>query len=269
MKRTLVALLVLGIAPLIATAQQATYSVAYETSYVGDAGVPLAAQKVTTIFPALSQAELTNMLFNSGLNPTAVDGVAFNPNWVHKMNVYVSVSGLAAGEDLHQIGFAVTPGAGLTLTTKYASPWRPVTATFTGTDPETGDPLTAPIFLENSDAGPSGTDLAGIVAKFGAPAAWNLQPGEAAPILVGSIYVKWNGTVLSTVGANGDPAAGTNWVKWTNNADGLATGADVRNGPVGAAVAGVSGTFGAGVPEPVTMALLAVGGIGMLLRRRS
>lgn len=249
MKRALLIALLLGLAPLVASAATLTYSFQYITTY------------------SVSGTVYTNI---GNKSAQLSSGIGYDPTWVNRFSVMISVSGLQPGEDLNLVGLGISNTAGATVVTRpgLTAPWVPNNpAGYSYWDPAAnqgdGGTVTPTVFTENTDAGPSSTDLRGIVVIASAKEAMLNQLGEAAPYMVGTVYVTWTGTGPSTLTVFADPSASP-WNIWRNNT----TGTGTTYAEPAAGISTVSGTYSFGVPEPGTMALLAMGGIGMLLRRR-
>lgn len=238
MRKALAVSLVVALLPLAASAATISYSVDYVGSYDND----------TNWTPIGDQSALLQ-----GLNLAGYDN-----NWVHELQVKAAVSGLASDEDLHRMGLAID----LDKCTDTIG-WFGSTAQYTYDPPGPPPPVTANIFSENADGGTSATDLKAIIASITANAAWQTQFGETGAELVGTVYVKWDNSAVSTVSADGDPPTGSSWVLWTANSTGGST--TIAPQATGTSTAG---EFVFGVPEPATLALMAVGSVAALIRRR-
>lgn len=244
MKRLLVATLVLALVPVLASAASVTYTLNYATS----------TDSTFTSFADMSSA------WDASAGPKGLANPVFNPAYYHILNVSASVTGLAAGEDVNQLGLGFNLGAGLTAS---SIGWSG-SDEMVGVPKQTGGTQQVPV-LSSSDAGPSATDLLGIVAEITQKPAWKSQFGEAGSAYnwVGSIYVLWDGLTTTTATVFGDPPTGSTWVTWAGNATGTSTVA--VDMPIGTSS---GGAYAFTIPEPATMGLLAIGAIGLIRRRR-
>jgi hypothetical protein len=252
MLRTLVAVAVVGmVAAVASSAQLLTYHVAYDTSYVNDAGVGIESQKVTSVL-GLTQEQMLDMLFRSGPSQAGYD-----PNWVHKIDFSASVT-VETGQELATLGAGITMSPGVSLSSRYSIPWRPHNEVV---DVD-GEP--AMLWNANDDIGPFNNDLYGIWCQVNQDVAVVAHPGLYQPVLMGSIYVHWDGQTMATISmaaAPSDPRA-HGWAIWT--------GIILPNGRPDIAV--VQGRWAGGelafAPEPATMAMLLAGAVLGLGRRR-
>lgn len=243
MKRMLTVLLVLGVMSAVSMAAVTlTYDLRYETTY-NSSNTSIGDKSAT---------------FNGGIS------AGYDPTWSNRFGLYVSVSGLASGEDLNQLsfGFGFTGGCSMYNTTFTGSTTS--VNVQTGVDDDNNPTFqTLPIFSSVSDSGTPG-DLRGWLATINAGPAFVSQFGENTTYnKVGTIRCKWDGvTNNSEFQVFGDPPGGSTFVTWVNN-NGFPYSTTI-DASVRTAV-GDSQLFTT-VPEPATMGLLALG--GLLLRRR-
>lgn len=240
MKKLLVFLVVAAL-PLAASAATITYDLVYNTSWD----------------PTFSTSSTMLVPVTGGLGPAA----GYDSTYLHQFDVEVSISGLATGEDLKQLGL------GLTLTNVVDSGygWIGNTSETVMVDPPgpVGPTATA-VFATNADAGTAG-DLLGILAMSNAAPAAVAQTGESGSTvsdLVGSVYVTWDSSAAGSVKVFGDPPGGSTWVIWTGNDTGTST--TIQTMASGTEVGDTVNLL----PEPATMGLLALGALGLLRRRR-
>jgi len=283
MKRALLIALVLAVAPLMAQAATLTYKIDYQDTRAWT-GTSFATQ-------GNHLADLT-----SGLNPGG-----YNANWYNLFKISVQVTGLAAGEDLGLItsGLAAIDSTGAKSNANYGlSIGRPKSGQSAGTIGQTGWVINNPTvswttwdwddnigdyvtnnhsanWFNGGDSGDGGAviysgvlstvDARNIVNKANVDAANQNQLGENGTwAFIGTIYVQWNGSQVSTLKVFADPDPGASWNTLINNQNGTGTARQ----PALQASDTVPAPFVFGVPEPATMALLAIGGVGALLRRR-
>lgn len=245
-KRILAAVLVLALVPIVASAATLTYTFTYVTTY------------------SVSGTVYTNI----GNKSAQLAGAAgYDPTWVNRFAVNVSVAGMNAGENVGQLGVGVTntTGSGVILRPGQTFEWVANNPSYSYWDPTLnggdGGTTTAAVFKANQDAGTSSHDLRAVDVEVSSGSAAFNQVGQAGAYQLGTVYVTWNGTQNSTMSAFGDPAASP-WAIWTNNTTGTGSAASP-------AVTVNTGTFSfVTAPEPATMALLAIGGASLLLKRR-
>ena len=239
--RKLLVFLVVAALPLAASAATITYDLQYVTSY--DSGFTSTA---TMLVPV-----------TGGLGPAS----GYDSSYYHLFDVKVSISGLAAGEDLKQLGMNLN----LAAATDSGFGWQAnlsETVTYDSNGPLPGGSVTVPIFASNSDGGTSATDLKSILASINAGPANAAQFGESASGLVGSVYLNWDGSTVGSVAVEGAPPGGSTWVIWTGNSAGNST--TIQTMGVGTEVGETINLL----PEPATIGVLALGALGLLRRRR-
>jgi hypothetical protein len=250
MKRVLLALLVLGIAPLFASAATITWTLEYVSS------------TDSSLNPIADQS---SKLFGAGLHPEGYD-----PTTVNLFNVYFQASGLATDQDIAKVSADITLGAGLTAADRGG--------TFTFNTAETCGTLvrgknppypwihkTVPVFSSTGDAGIA-NDLLGLQGAIDADVQIDNHLGELNRQLLGKVYLTWNASHVADLQITGSVQGGAAWAVWTGN--NIRTPLTTTTLDMGAdSVVGQTMTFG--LPEPMTMALLTLGGLAMLRRRRA
>lgn len=187
--------------------------------------------------------------------------------WV---DFYFTAGGFAAGQTgFGNMSFGTPVTAGLTLDA--AQGYYADAATFTWHNTK-GSATIAPVWSDNKDGGTVG-DMLGILVginNFGLGKAGEdprATLGQGTSVYVGSVPVIWDGHTLATMTLfNGVQGSNTPWsvILTTKALVGQTTGMTmVGDGRA----AGQTITFGE-IPEPATMALLAIGGLLALRRRR-
>lgn len=254
--------MVLAITPLASAAPSISWTIVYNTTY---SGTSFADPNLAVV------GNKSDVLFNGAPGN--------NPNWVHQFDVYFQVSGLAAGEDVKQLACDVNIGNGLTpIAFNPSSGTKFSFNTYEQTSWQAWRVFPPPAqwvtynMSTFSDCGDAGLpdDLHGLMGFINANVANAGQIGEGKPELFGSVFVKWNGdpTTLGVkesgpiLGPTGKPVS--SWVVWTDNQSG--NSATIATQLNSAADGSMVIQFAA--PEPITLAILAIGGTGMLLRRR-
>lgn len=249
------ALLVFGVSPLLASAASIEWTVVYDTTYSG------------------TSFDDPNLVCEGNKSAAFTGAIANNPNWVHQFDVYFQVHGLASGDDVKAAACDLIIGGG--LTPLHYDPYQSTFFSFNNYEqaswqvwrtvppPAHWLTVTRQMFGDYGDAG-TPDDLLGLMCSIGADVAMHAQPAENAPQFFGSFYATWDGTPTTlTV----KPSEGSSWVTFTGNAAGTSTSIDA----IAPSVSDVSTTLDfvpADLPEPATMALLAVGGLAILKRRR-
>jgi hypothetical protein len=293
MKRTLVALLVLGLAPLVASAATITWSLQYMSTYT------VAGSGATAVY-----TDVGSKFALAGNTLTAATGFD-TTNYVNRFKVMLRVSGvsdtdvltLACGDlKIGQTGTNpvvwshLTPQTGFPVNLAVAgypnvTGWTEKPA-YWNNDPTNPKPVytrLSSFFAYTNAKGPDGAtslisndaanglpgdlgdpnDLIGLRANVpsvdtdGAAWATGVRPGVDNNLTWGYVYLKWDGSAAS-LSIQGGPLTGVSW------------GTAELGNNLGAANSTMTGSTLniAALPEPATMALLVLGGLSMLARRR-
>jgi hypothetical protein len=177
--------------------------------------------------------------FDDAFNPLSFDSTS-NPG-VYKIDLAFSISNLAANEKgWGALAFDVDLG-GLTATIGWQRDYSTIDIW----------PLpfgVIPKFATNLDAGPSATDLQRIIVAIPSGLTGRNDPrtklGQSGPEFIGSLYLKFDGIGGATMSIR--------------NLGFLTTELDGRLNTTEQPAIGPSVTFGAAVPEPATLLLLAL-----------
>jgi hypothetical protein len=218
-----------------------------------------------TLSPQYVGAYNGNTLLGTG-NPNT-----FAPGTKFRFNVLLTVNGAVAGEDFRATTFSVLLGSGLT---KATTNWTPANAIFEP-DPINDPGTTAAVWSNNADGGANTTDLLSIfVAQTDSIIADSRQVGESprpkfgtddnlgSPTRIGRFEAVWDGTTTTSLSFTPVGTAPVSF--FLGNGEGSGT----------VSTPNTTSTFSASsfaftpVPEPTAIGLAAVGGLGLLARRR-
>jgi hypothetical protein len=188
----------------------------------------------------------------------------------YDLQLSMSVTGLAAGENFGNalINFAGMADAGQSS--------GALASDLAGTHIDwSGNSSISPLmigktsypYFKNNEVDGTYPGAQSVFVAFVAPVANAANPGATSSVLLGDLWVNWNGTTPTLLSPTGVKVTGTNDLStWENNSTGAGTQLPWVDGTYTIVSNGVQ--FGAAIPEPATMSLLVLGGIGALLRRR-
>ncbi len=226
--------------------------------------------------------------FDADSNPIDVDltdPTTNDPSYIHQIDIFAEVTGLAAGEDVAGIAFNINLGSGLSMPENLYG-WKAYLPGVSNDLASLANSGTVEIpswfyngdYFTNVDAGGNSQDLNAILILPGSRTAMIGQFGEidndgGQRLKLGSVYVQWDGisgSSIQTASVSGD------WLLWTENENGNGNmktlpGALYSQSPQ------TTVTFGEGevietprisaVPEPSAL-ILAVLGMALSLTRR-
>jgi hypothetical protein len=235
-----------------------------------------------TSYDGTTFADLGPVLGAQSAPHSGVPPAVHVPGAIHQFNVFMQLSGTAAGEDFQTAVFDMVLGPGVTPSLGFGSPYAGENPLYDPV-PNTGAGANQSVYTQNGDAGVA-NDLKGITVIANATnnheGTHRRHPGEngdapdadpensplLGPTLLGSVFVGWDGTFGSPsfVGLS-DPSGITTPFSTVNSSNQalFGTTADMTQGPRSEWVEFV-------IPEPTSFALLGLamfGGFGYLRRR--
>jgi hypothetical protein len=178
-------------------------------------------------------------------------------------SVYFSVEGLINSEAFQAMTLDIDLGPGLTPATggnafaAYGPSAFASTHSFDPPPPGPGGGGAAPLWNQNSEAG-NQFDLQDLTFIAAQVPAVNLNPGEQAPYYLGDFFLNFDGLQSSSIAIRNN--TGDVWAYWP--------------GPSGSAVLVAGDTIAPAtfaitvVPEPGSVIILSMAGVGLALARR-
>jgi hypothetical protein len=202
---------------------------------------------------------------------TANPGTTISPGTIFQFDVSALITGMAAGENWDNSSIGVTLPAGLSFVDDFGTGQNDLADSF---DPHTpaGNQYkigTTVIFTNDQINGSTPNEI--IFAATSKATAHTKNPGVAStsPLDFGQLFVQYNSGTTDVLSIQGATANGGvqayNFSTWQGNSSGTGTAQNYFGGTYSESDASV--TFNP-IPEPATMGLLLIGGIGALLRRR-